>query len=373
MKLKTELTDLPLPNPLSPPQGTFLQRLISTWRVFHAARSNYNNQVTPLPNCPKVSVMLITYNHEDYIAQALESILEQERDFSIEINVIDDASTDQTQSIVRKYAYENPGLINCYFNPANAGHTATQLNTIRGFSTLRGQYFSLLEGDDYWTDKQKLKKQIAFLEEEPKFVACAHYTMKVFEDGQPPKHFLPFKTFGRNVAESYDLISMASAFHLSSVVYRNIFKQLPPACFYDPYSCDITINFVYGMFGKFYCIPEHMSAYRIHETGTFSTRSIEEIWNFHLNGYHRFFLYMAPKYIFQFARAVRGFTRYALMAPYRTKEVTSLKPKTIFIFTIHFIVAAAICVPLDIGRAFRRILRRIMIPYLCKGCSRHES
>lgn len=373
-------SDTPLPNPLSPPPGTFAQRLISTRKQLRNARLNWTlrheKSVAPDADLPKLSVMVITYNHEKFIAQTLDSILMQERDFSIEINVIDDASTDGTQQIVRQYAAAHPELINCYFNPENAGHITTQLNTIRGFKTLRGEYFAILEGDDYWTDPKKLAKQVSFLDQDPTFVACAHFTKKVFMDGRPSEHFLPFKAFGRDEADIYDIISMSGAFHLSSIVYRNVFRQSPPDCLYDPYSCEITINMIYAMYGKFYCIPEYMSAYRVHDSGVFSARSIEHHWNFHLTGFHRFALYMGPRYWLHFARAIRGFSRYALMSPRRTKEVTSLKLSTTAKFLFSFILAAGACVGPDMLRVSRRGLNRvkrsIVRRLVCKDCPRQE-
>src|SRR4051794_636990 len=173
--------------------------------------------------------MVITYNHGKYIRQALESILQQERDFDLEINVIDDASTDDTQRIALEYQERYPAVVNCLFNESNVGHIATQLNTYRGFQSLRGHYFALLEGDDYWSDPSKLRKQVSFLDANPAYVACAHNTLKVFDDGsRPPEHFLPFKKFGRNRATIADLISMSGVYHLSSVLYRNVCGQRPP-------------------------------------------------------------------------------------------------------------------------------------------------
>ncbi len=354
---------LPLSNPVSPSPGTFLHRLIRTRKRLKLLRhwAPITGKLKEFEiGQPFLSVMLITYNHEKYIRKALDSVLMQICDFPIEINVIDDASTDNTQEIVRKYSEQYPGIVNCYFNPVNAGHIATQLNTIRGFQTLKGRYFAILEGDDYWTDPSKLAKQVAFLEADADFVACAHQTWKVFDDNnRPPEHFLPFKAFQRNVAEMYDLISMAGVFHLSSIVYRNVFRQSPPPCLYDQYSCEVTINMLYGMFGKFYCFDEYMSAYRIHSGGVFSGRTQEKHWSFHLCGFRRFALYLGPKYWCMFARAVRGFSKYVLVAPFKTREVTTLSLSSWVSFSLHFVVAAFItlaCLPYRIGAfAIKRI------------------
>jgi len=357
----------PLPNPDSPSSGSFISRLLKTRRRFKALKkwSPVTGSIKEFEvGRPLVSVMVITYNHEHYIREALDSILMQECDFPIEINVIDDASTDNTQAIVQEYSQRFPDIVNCYFNKVNAGHVATQLNTIRGFKTLRGRYFALLEGDDYWTDPGKLAKQVDFLELHNEYVACAHQTMKVFEDSRPPEHFLPFKAFGRNTAEMFDLISMAGVFHLSSIVYRNVFQQDPPACLFDDASCEVTINMTYGVFGKFFCLDDYMSAYRVHEGGVFSVRTQVKHWHFHLQGFRRFALYLGPRYWIMFAHAVRGFTRYVLLAPSKTKEVTSLRFTTRVLFTVHFAVAAFISTfsrtgLRTYGRGFRDMIMRI--------------
>jgi glycosyltransferase involved in cell wall biosynthesis len=331
----------PLPNPVSPISSTLLQRLRSTRQRLRSLRAWHPDdlKLQPGDGRPKVSVMLITYNHERYVAQALESILTQKRDFDIEINVVDDASTDETQNIVRNFAKRYPEIVNCYFNEKNAGHLRTQLNTIRGFKTLRGEYFALLEGDDYWTDDTKLADQVRFLDGNKKFVACAHWVNKVYEDGRPPEHFLPFKAFGRNTATMYDLVRMAGVYHLSSVVYRNVFGLTPPLALADRYSCEVTINMTYGMFGDFYCMERYMSAYRVHGHGVFSQRSLEELWLFHLHGYRRFALYLGWQYWGIFAGAVVGFSRYVLSAPQR-REVDNLHWKTKVLFWMHLLAAA---------------------------------
>lgn len=355
-----------LPNPISPPPGTFLSRLRHTRKCLNAldgwvppiGRSKEDDSGSPF-----VSVMLITYNHEQYIRQAIDSVLMQVRDFTIEINIVDDASTDGTQAIAKEYSERFPDIFNCYFNPINAGRVATQLNTIRGFRTLRGRYFVLLEGDDYWTDPHKLQKQIDFLEANIDFVACAHQTLKVFDDdSRPPEHFLPYKAFNRNTAELYDLISMAGVYHLSSIVYRNVFEQSPPACLYDDVSCEVTINMLYGTFGKFYCFDEYMSVYRVHGGGVFSVRPPETIWLFHLHGFRRFALYLGPRHWSKFARATLGFTGYVLRSPLTGKEVTSLRPSSWILFLSHWLIAAFVCLfSADSLRALLRLPFRTVV------------
>lgn len=334
-----------LKNPRPLADSTFLKNLIHTHGRLREVHSEYPGKwrytIEGVATAPKVSVMVITYNHERYIGQAIDSILMQEHDFEIEINIIDDCSTDNTQRIARDYQLRYPRIINCYFNEQNVGHIATQLNTFRGFQTLRGEYFALLEGDDYWTDSQKLREQVEFLENNAEFVACAHNTLKVFDDGRPSEHFLPLKTFNRERATIVDLITMAGVFHLSSIVYRNVFGLNPPQCLASRCSCEVTINMVYGQFGDFHCINKYMSAYRVHDSGVFSTRSIEDIWLFHLDGYRHFALFMGVRYWVLFSRAVIGFSRYVLLADRRGVS-PRLKLKSKLIFGSHLLVAGLI-------------------------------
>ena len=288
---------------------------------------------------PKVNVLLITYNHQSYIRSAIDGILMQQGDFDLEVDIVDDASTDNTQKIAKDYETQYAGIIQCYFNEENVGHIATQLNTIRGFGLLTGDYFAILEGDDYWTDPKKLSKQLIFLENNVDYVACGHDTLKIYQDSQrDPEHFLPFKAFARDRASIADLIAMSAVFHLSSVVYRNVFGRCPPLCLADRYSCEIMINVVYGQFGDFRYMPGYMSVYRAHEKGLFSTRSQEDIWRFHLFGYQRFALYMGWRHLFAFVRSLAGFSQYVLMA-HRRGVGPPLRAGTRLWFLLYFLAS----------------------------------
>jgi glycosyltransferase involved in cell wall biosynthesis len=110
---------------------------------------------------PKVSVFMITYNHENYITQALESILMQKCDFNFEIVVGEDCSTDKTREILLGYKIKYPKIFKLLLNEKNIGAVRNQINTLKG---CRGEFIAICEGDDYWTDPYKLQKQVDFLE-----------------------------------------------------------------------------------------------------------------------------------------------------------------------------------------------------------------
>ena len=117
-------------------------------------------------NTPIVSVCCITYNHKDYIKETIEGFLMQKINFPIEIIIHDDASTDGTTEILKKYAEQNPNLIIPLIQKEN--QFSKKEGSIFGrfvFPKAKGKYIAMCEGDDYWIDPLKLQKQVDFLEE----------------------------------------------------------------------------------------------------------------------------------------------------------------------------------------------------------------
>ena len=127
------------------------------------------NHQSPITQSPITSVCFITYNHEAYIQQALDSILAQQTAFDFEIVIGEDVSTDRTRAICEQYAAQFPNVIRLLDSPHNLGPTA---NVIRTLKACRGKYVALLEGDDYWIDAQKLQKQVDALEKDDKITLC---------------------------------------------------------------------------------------------------------------------------------------------------------------------------------------------------------
>jgi glycosyltransferase involved in cell wall biosynthesis len=121
-----------------------------------------------------VSVCCITYDHEAFIAQALEGFLMQRTTFSFEVIVHDDASTDATASIIRSYQERFPDKIKPIFQTVNQYSIAPGRMTTIVHKAARGRYIALCEGDDYWTDPLKLQKQVDFLEANPDYSVTYH-------------------------------------------------------------------------------------------------------------------------------------------------------------------------------------------------------
>lgn len=121
---------------------------------------------------PLVSISCITYNHENYIRDAIEGFLIQKTTFPVEILIHDDASTDKTAQIVKEYAENHSDLIITIFQTENQYSQGIKPWPNFVFPRARGKYIALCEGDDYWTDPFKLQKQVDFLEENPEYSLC---------------------------------------------------------------------------------------------------------------------------------------------------------------------------------------------------------
>ena len=132
---------------------------------------------------PKVSVVMITYNHEAYIEQAIQSILAQNCDFDVELIISNDKSTDETDAVIKRLI-DNTNIpqhisITYHYHQQNKGMMDNFIWTLNQAS---GKYIALCEGDDYWTDPLKLQKQLDFLEGNADFSICGSLAKRIHED-----------------------------------------------------------------------------------------------------------------------------------------------------------------------------------------------
>lgn len=130
---------------------------------------------------PTVSICCICYNQEKYIEDTLEGFLIQETDFPFEILIHDDASTDKTADIIRRYEAAYPNLIKPIYQTENQYSKQIRISFRFNFPRAEGDYIALCEGDDYWTCPQKLAKQVSFLEERQEYAMCSHLVEFVFD------------------------------------------------------------------------------------------------------------------------------------------------------------------------------------------------
>jgi glycosyltransferase involved in cell wall biosynthesis len=120
---------------------------------------------------PKVSICCITYNHEAFIAQTVDSFLMQQTDFEVEIIIGEDCSKDGTRQILLDYQARYPDKIRLLLHDANIGMIPNFYQTL---SAATGEYIAICEGDDYWTDPGKLQAQVALMDRHPEYSFCFH-------------------------------------------------------------------------------------------------------------------------------------------------------------------------------------------------------
>ena len=219
---------------------------------------------------PLVSVCFQTYNHAEFVEQALDSVLMQETNFSFEIVIGDDASTDETANIIEKYQRKYPDKIKILRSTKNLGkYTGNgRLNLIRNLRACRGKYIALLEGDDYWTDPLKLQKQVDLLEKHPEHVACFHLVESVNDTEADFPSVYPPANLQHDIRLA-DLL-LANCCQTCSVVFRAKLVQPYPAWMLNASPGDWAIYLHLTQYGTIAYIPEQMANYRIHVGGVWS-------------------------------------------------------------------------------------------------------
>lgn len=220
-------------------------------------------------NKPLVSVCCTTYNHEHFISDAIEGFLIQKTTFPVEFIIHDDASTDKTAAIVKKYADKYPELIIAVLQTENQYSKGNKPLTNIVFPRTSGKYIAICEGDDYWTDPYKLQKQVDFLEENSSYSFCFHDNWILNENTGEKK----IRIGEKKIDEVVDLESLIVEKNIStaSIMFRNIiqFDNLPD-WFYKLKNGDYGILVLLTEKGLGKYIPEPMSVYRMHDGGIWS-------------------------------------------------------------------------------------------------------
>lgn len=211
-----------------------------------------------------VSVICVTYNHEKYIREALDSILKQETNFAFEVLIGEDCSTDGTRDILKEYEKKYPERFRMYYRKQNLGATKNEYEL---FMDAKGKYIAALELDDIWTDSLKLQKQYDFLESHEEYIGVAHdfniidKTGQVIENSDNQK----IKEYFNQKFTLDDFLEDGFIFQTGTHFYRNIFKDGSDySIIYtaDRLIRDKTILSLLLFRGDFYILPDTMSAYR---------------------------------------------------------------------------------------------------------------
>lgn len=214
-----------------------------------------NNHIEPV-----VSVVMITYNHEAYIAEAITGVLMQECNFDIELIIADDNSPDNTQNIVQSFKdHKYFGRIKYIKHIQNKGMME---NFVWALNQTKGNYVALCEGDDYWTDPYKLQKQVDFLERNKSCVLCFHRSYKVYEGS------IDLQKVNFNFQDRYntkDILSANWIIYTATILFKNQFVY--PKWFLIVKHGDYALQLFLSTLGELGFIDSYMSVYRKHSLG----------------------------------------------------------------------------------------------------------
>lgn len=212
-----------------------------------------------------VSVIVLTYNHESFIANALDSVLAQRADFPVEILISEDDSTDGTRDIVREYAAKNATRVRLLLSDRNLNSNEV---TARAIEAARGRYLAIMDGDDYWTSPEKLQCQVSFLEAHPDCSVCFHDMTVVDTAG----HLLESTFVRKDVARLTDLDDILVGNYVpgsAAMIRRLSLSPLPLWLNEAPY-CDWALLVLAARQGRLGFLAEVLGAYRRHAGGVWS-------------------------------------------------------------------------------------------------------
>lgn len=164
-----------------------------------------------------VSIVCTAFNHEKYIEKTIQGFLNQRCSYRYEILIHDDASTDHTAEIIKKYEKQYPDKIRVVYQKENQ-HSKGKSATKVLLDMARGKYVALCEGDDYWNDASKLQMQVDFLEEHDSYSACVHSGYYCYENGVIKKDL--FRAFTKDKEVTTNELIRDWLFPTASIVYR---------------------------------------------------------------------------------------------------------------------------------------------------------
>ncbi len=263
----------------------------------------------------EVSVLMITYNHERFIAQAIASVLMQQTTFRYEIVIGEDCSTDGTRAIIEQFQQQHPDRIRVLRRDRNLGMVKNFADT---YAACRGKYIAMLEGDDFWTDPHKLHTMVSFLHDNPQYAICFHRVRAFYDTGERPDFLLPVLR-PKDTTTVTELLPFTYITTTSAVVFRKNITCFPK-WFFTLNNYDHALHILNAQHGLIKFFAEPMGCYRLHTGSVWSSRAEEKkkIATAHDSLVH--LLYAYP-YKYQDERHVLCMMYYALAMKYAgTKE-----------------------------------------------------
>lgn len=227
-----------------------------------------------------VSVLCTAYNHEKYIRQCLDGFIMQKTNFTYEVIIHDDASTDRTVDIIREYEAKYPNIIKPIYQTENQYSQHIPITKNYLLPKVQGKYLAWCEGDDYWTDEYKLQKQYDLMEMNPDCHMCVHRVQDVNEDGSLADMQRPWFALDSGIVAPRNFVYYVAVYHVpfqtSSVFARTTDYQqyLSKEIKFRNISNvgDFPLHLYFGQLGNNYYLDDTMSCYREMSIGSWSER-----------------------------------------------------------------------------------------------------
>lgn len=236
---------------------------------------------------PLVSVAVITYNHGRYIAQCIDSLLEQDAPFDCEIVVADDCSKDNARDILKEYQKRYPEKIKLLFQDTNQGMIGNYAALLH---QCKGKYIAEISGDDFWCDTHKLQKQVETLELHPECDLC--YTNCYSCNGVGEINKTPMFKYNQVTFESH-LLNTGYLAPGSWMFRRSILDYFDMQDWFTDESLAVALDVLHH--SKFIFLDEPMYVYRIHDGSAAAQTDPKKMWRY-LYGLFKMQIYYAEKY-----------------------------------------------------------------------------
>ena len=247
-----------------------------------------------------LSVCMVSYNQEQYVRDALDSILMQKTDFAYEVIVSDDCSKDRTVEILNEYAVKYPN-VRVITGDKNLGYPNNQR---RSLEAAQGKYIALCDSDDYWTDPYKLQKQVDYLESHPECAICFHNVMHIYDGTTAHRSLLVPLDFPSELTIE-DVITRRWFLATNSEVFRREYVSFPD--WYDSVlHIDYVLNLIISQYGTLHYMPDVMSVYR-HTAISVNAQHNDGKWGymlFHCQTMKKILILIRPLFLKQYHAAI---------------------------------------------------------------------
>lgn len=221
---------------------------------------------------PIVSVICNAYNHEKYIKKALDGFVNQKTTFPFEVLIHDDASTDGTVAVIKEYEERFPDLIKPIYQTENKHSKGVKITFDIQYPRAKGNYIAFCEGDDYWTDDNKLQKQYDFMISHPDCSLVTSRAIRVSENGSYISEYSKLHNRKTIIIPTLKVMTDTALFPFASMFFEKKYFERHFDILKKIRSFDYIYKILLALDGNVYMLPDVMCAYRVSAKGSWTER-----------------------------------------------------------------------------------------------------